>query len=430
MRRTGQDDRRRAEEELRSQQREKLKIFQLEKLFEEQKELHVKQKEKSPAAATTTTTTFSTPTTFRQETGTEPPPRKIFGSSSASDSSRGSAGMAVASITIEDVAVGQKDDFETMPGGIVRRKPSSNTLSQSSPSLLSLSPLSPSSLSASTSSPASGTSEYEYEYYEADADEIKFPVGNHVTNQGGATEEASLDKLSNKELLLRLLKESNNFQNQDFLDRLKSIVLSKGDEKAQLQQLAAAAASSSSSSRPLEETVQLSSNLGLARPEGGGWAPSASLGSQKGRLVYSSSAGDAAGRPIWPSRNSLLPPTDQPQLINTNGFEPSRPVRFPVNRRTGDDDEDESDSGVGGVGEVSLVTGPELARATGLGGFGTAVAAGGGGGRRSEIANRVDTSSGESFVVGASLNMGSGSSGRLENSLAGLNSQPGMIAII
>jgi hypothetical protein len=459
LRRTGQDDRRRAEEELRAQQREKLKIFQLEKLFEEQKELHVQQKEKhqaveekeyqaSPSAAATTTTARTSTTTWRTVFGNadkEEKPQtwdtKSGGSNSNSASSsssngdtRGPAGVAFASITIEDV--GQKDDFETMQGGIVRKKPgisSSSQASLSKPSHMSSSFLSPSSAWASSTSRPEEKPEYEYEYYEADADEIRFPVPREklATNtieqasQAQGLEEASLNKLSNKELLLRLLKESNNFQNQDFLSRLKSIVLSKGDELEQQ----AAAGGDSSANKPVR--------LGVQTPaEGGGWAPSASPvgGSVPNSVVFSGTGGGGAtiagnGRPIWPSRNSLLPPTDQPQVISNNGFEPSRPLRFPVNRRTDDDDDDEGGGG-GGVGEVSLVTGPELARTTALGGFGTAAVAGLGGlSPQSEIAHRVDVSSGEEFVVGTSLAMGGGRPGRLENSLAGIGGQQGKLTM-
>jgi hypothetical protein len=82
------------------------------------------------------------------------------------------------------------------------------------------------------------------------------------------------------------------------------------------------------------------------------------------------------------------------------------------------------------VGEVSLVTGPELARTTALGGFGTAAVAGLGGlSPQSEIAHRVDVSSGEEFVVGTSLAMGGGRPGRLENSLAGIGGQQGKLTM-
>ena len=187
----------------------------------------------------------------------------------------------------------------------------------------------------------------------------------------------------------------------------------------QQQQLTAAAGSYSSSSS--KNSVRQSGSLAL--PEGGGgWAPSLSQqGSSSSSLGYSGI--NSGGGPIWPSRNNLLPPTDQPpQLIsNSNGFEPSRPLRFPGNRRT-----DEEEELGGGVGEVSLVTGPELARTTALGGFGAAVSPPGGQ-LKSEIANRVDISSGEEFVVGASLAMGGSSHGRLENSLAGLPAQQGKL---
>merc|ERR550539_42011 len=68
--------------------------------------------------------------------------------------------------------------------------------------------------------------EYEYEYYEADPDDIKFPVGG--TRQFYETQTMknlnNLNQISNKELLTNLLEASDNFQNREFLERLKNIV--------------------------------------------------------------------------------------------------------------------------------------------------------------------------------------------------------------
>ena len=40
---------------------------------------------------------------------------------------------------------------------------------------------------------------------------------------------SNIDQLSNKDLLLNLLQASNNFQNRDFLNRLKNIVTGSND---------------------------------------------------------------------------------------------------------------------------------------------------------------------------------------------------------
>ena len=112
-----------------------------------------------------------------------------------------SPGVAFASITIENVD--SAHDYEVTDNGIVRlRRPQQSVVSP----------------------------EYEYEYYEADPDDIQFPVGGtkQFYDQNRPTEaHTSSDppnQLSNKALLLNLLQASNNFQNREFLDRLKTIV--------------------------------------------------------------------------------------------------------------------------------------------------------------------------------------------------------------
>ena len=118
------------------------------------------------------------------------------------DQKTGDSGLAVASITIENVDSSR--DYEVSDNGIVRlRKPEEQPDSR---------PV--------------GSGEYEYEYYEADPDDIKFPVGGTRQFYQDQTEESrdAISGLSNKDLLMNLLQASNNFQNREFLDRLKSIV--------------------------------------------------------------------------------------------------------------------------------------------------------------------------------------------------------------
>ena len=220
-----------------------------------------------------------------------------------------SPGVAVASITIEDVD--NSRDYEVSHNGIMKlaRQPEE-------------------SFNVAASNP-----EYEYEYYEADPDDIKFPVGGTKQFYESKDEprDETINGLSNKELLMNLMQASNNFQNREFLDRLKAIVTGVEDQ-----------ADTGPSVSPGQK-----GNANPVSIDTGHWAPGLPQ-SKTPRL-----SNNADSLPIWPANNAFLQtPSDQFQPVKT-------PVRFPPNRRMD-----------AGVGEVSLVTGEERAKATGLKSFG------------------------------------------------------------
>ena len=135
-------DRLRAEEEdLREQQRKKLEMFQLMQEQEEQVALHQEEEMED----------------MKQQMLLEQQQRQNFVGTSWADSNLGpkkseSPGVAFASITIENVD--NAHDYEVTDNGIVRlRRPQQSAVSP----------------------------EYEYEYYEADPDDIQFPVGGDQT---------------------------------------------------------------------------------------------------------------------------------------------------------------------------------------------------------------------------------------------------------
>ena len=205
-----------AEAELRKQQEEKLKIFDLEKLFNlnqnDDKEMQV-----APSRSSE----------HKMRPNIHPTRNKPI------EAVKADPNTAFASITIEDVGAND-DDYELGPGGIVKLKKSSGRPKLNS---INIEPL---------ESPPPQL-EYEYEYYEIDPDDLSFPPQTAVNQfppkssnfprkltfdqeikpkQQATTE---LDNLSNKELLLKLLKESNNFENEEYLTQLKSIILNKDD---------------------------------------------------------------------------------------------------------------------------------------------------------------------------------------------------------
>jgi hypothetical protein len=254
--------------------------------------------------------------------------------------------MAVASITIENVV--NSRDYEVTDNGIVRLR-----------------------------KPGDAGPEYDYEYYEADnLDDIKFPVGGtkqfyQEQEQPVSQSDDPLNGLSNKELLMNLLQASNNFQNREFLDRLRTIVSGVEDE----------------ASEDGQGSVAL-----LGQPGAQGWAPS-SLHTKAPRLNN-----NANSLPIWPANN--LFGTESPGPARESDFRPLRsPIRFP-NRRMD-----------AGTGEVSLVTGDERRRATGLSSFGlepvTRAASSLNG--RSRISSVLDTTSDQEFLVSTSMAMQGGS---------------------
>ena len=336
-------DRLRAEEEdLREQQRKKLEMFQLMQEQEEQVVLHQEEEMED----------------MKQQMLLEQQQRQNFVGTSWADSNLGpksseSPGVAFASITIENVD--NAHDYEVTDNGIVRlRRPQ---------------PSSP---------------EYEYEYYEADPDDIQFPVGGtkQFYDQNRATEAGSVsdptNQLSNKALLMNLLQASNNFQNREFLDRLRTIV--SGVESENITPV------------PRDTGLGQGAVSLLSKPVEG-WTPNLPPSHTKAPRLTNT----VNSLPVWPSSsNNGVSADDQ--------FQPLRsPVRFP-NRRM--------DSG---LGEVSLVTGDERRKATSLTSFGmkpmgqdssysTYRAPG-----HSRLSDVVDTTSDQEFLVSSSMAMQGGS---------------------
>ena len=336
-------DRLRAEEEdLREQQRKKLEMFQLMQEQEEQVALHQEEEMED----------------MKQQMLLEQQQRQNFVGTSWADSNLGpkkseSPGVAFASITIENVD--NAHDYEVTDNGIVRlRRPQ---------------PSSP---------------EYEYEYYEADPDDIQFPVGGtkQFYDQNRATEAGSVsdptNQLSNKALLMNLLQASNNFQNREFLDRLRTIV--SGVESENITPV------------PRDTGLGQGAVSLLSKPVEG-WTPNLPPSHTKAPRLTNT----VNSLPVWPSSsNNGVSANDQ--------FQPLRsPVRFP-NRRM--------DSG---LGEVSLVTGDERRKATSLTSFGmkpmgqdssysTYRAPG-----HSRLSEVVDTTSDQEFLVSSSMAMQGGS---------------------
>ena len=334
-------DRLRAEEEdLREQQRKKLEMFQLMQEQEEQVALHQEEEMED----------------MKQQMLLEQQQRQNFVGTSWADSNLGpkkseSPGVAFASITIENVD--NAHDYEVTDNGIVRlRRPQ---------------PSSP---------------EYEYEYYEADPDDIQFPVGGtkQFYDQNRATEAGSVsdptNQLSNKALLMNLLQASNNFQNREFLDRLRTIV--SGVESENITPV------------PRDTGLGQGAVSLLSKPVEG-WTPNLPPSHTKAPRLTNT----VNSLPVWPSSsNNGVSANDQ--------FQPLRsPVRFP-NRRM--------DSG---LGEVSLVTGDERRKATSLTSFGmkpmgqdSSYSTYRAPSRLSEV---VDTTSDQEFLVSSSMAMQGGS---------------------
>merc|ERR550539_807145 len=222
--------------------------------------------------------------------------------------------------------------------------------------------------------------EYEYEYYEADPDDIKFPVSG--TRQFYETQTMknlnNLNQISNKELLTNLLEASDNFQNREFLERLKNIVT--GGSGGEL--LTDVAENVLTGSVSVLENMRAPDLRSQDR-----WAPAKQLPSSSKTTKLHNNANDL---PIWPSNTNLgqsSPSLEKFEPLNTQ-------VVFP-NRRM--------DDGFG-VGEVSLISDQERGRLTSISGFQTS---------RSQpdyrISDRLDFTSDNEFVVGTSLSMNQGS---------------------
>ena len=371
------------EEELRAQQREKLKLFQM--LQQEEEEEARKQEEKKLKL-----NSFNNLQGWTNEESWE---QTLTQEKEEEQSIHEKPGTAFASITIENVDVNDARDYE-VSNGIVKLKKDNTDFDDNI------------------------SDEYEYEYYVADPDDIQFPVGGTRQFYETITEKAAsnVHQLSNKELLLNLLQASNNFQNREFLDRLKSIVtgtddantlesLSLEDQHYIQNNLMKQNNGFSQGSVSLLNNNDLkglggdSSTRSVLRSfDGDSWAPTSNHLTPKPTKLKN----NLNNLPIWPSSNSFKPPKDElPSLQISDSFEPvSNPIRFP-NRRM--------DSG-SGVGEISLVIGDERKKVTSLSGFQTgAASAKNSYMSNSRISDKLDTTSDQEFVVGTSLSMNRGS---------------------
>ena len=347
------------EEDLREQQRKKLEMFQL--LQEEEQKALQQENEMED---------------MKRQLLQEQQQKQNFvgtswGSADVVPKKSESPGVAFASITIEDVD--SDHDYEVTDNGIVRlRRPQHSAVSP----------------------------EYEYEYYEADPDDIQFPVGGtkqFYDQKRPVDKTATTSQMSNKALLMNLLQASNNFQNREFLDRLKTIV--SGVESESKFEESVPPASNIRSTGVGQGAVSL-----LSKPVEG-WTPNLPpVRTKAPRLTNAVNS-----LPVWPSSsNSGGSSSDQ--------FQPLRsPVRFP-NRRM--------DSG---LGEVSLVTGDERRKATSFGvspggqdssfstssessyssGQGSSYSSYNGG--RSRLSEVLDTTSDQEFLVSSSMSMQGGS---------------------
>ena len=357
------------EEELRKQQMEKLKLFNL--FQEEEKKLHQQQRLNDQNK-------FNDDDEIRQN---KPDNRDRFDNNVAtksfdnlqgwddgaswektlrSNDKTDDNGMAYASITIEDVDHQHDRDYHVSNGLVTLKKDDSFDIG------------------------GDKNLEYEYEYFEADPDDIQFPVGGTRQFYESQTKKTvndnsiespldNIDQLSNKELLLNLLQASNNFQNRDFLDRLKTIVTGPGPEG----------------------NVRVGSGPGvtaapvtLSTVRTDKWAPANSLpGSSRTKLEN-----NVNSLPIWPATNN------NNAVSSRDNFEPSGggTFRFP-NRRI--------DDGFG-VGEISLVSDGDRRKITSVGGFQSSpsipssLSSSSSGSR---ISDRLDFTSDNEFVVGTTL---------------------------
>jgi hypothetical protein len=327
------------EEELRAQQREKLKLFQM---IQEEEEKAKKQEELQLQKKQSTLNSFDSLQGWTNEKTWEQTITEDRGRGQSSHDVKEEPNTAFASITIENVDVNDARDYEVNNGIVKLRKDNTGFETDLS-------------------------DEYEYEYYVADPDDIKFPVGGTKQFYEAQTEkvEANVNQLSNKELLLNLLQASNNFQNREFLDRLKSIVTGNSGDNT-LKSLSVEDQNyiqnnlMKQNNRFGQGSVTLLENnlkgLGeesntrsvLRSFDGDSWAPTSNQLTPKPTKLIN----NLNNLPIWPPSNSFKPPKDDLTSIQTsNSFEPvSNPIRFP-NRRI--------DSGFG-VGEVALVTGNTL----------------------------------------------------------------------
>ena len=344
------------EEELRKQQMEKLKLFNL--FQEEEKKLHEQRRLNDQNKFQDEEIRENKPERFNNNVATKSfdnlqgwDDGASWDKTLRSEDKTDDNGMAYASITIEDVDHQHDRDYHVSNGLVTLKKDDSFPIGDTK------------------------NLEYEYEYFEADPDDIQFPVGGtrqfyesqtkkNVNDNSIDNPLDNIDQLSNKELLLNLLQASNNFQNRDFLDRLKTIVTGP------------------------EANVRVGSpgvtmapvTVSTVRTDK--WAPANSLpGSSRTKLEN-----NVNRLPIWPANTNVM---------SSDNFEPSGGTfRFP-NRRMDDDGF--------GVGEISLVSDNDRRKITSVGGFQSSPPIPSSSSSGSRISDRLDFTSDNEFVVGTTL---------------------------
>ena len=337
------------EEELRMQQLQKLKLFNM---FQEEEKLQQQRREEQSKNKFSSVNTFDSLQGWKDDDSWE----KTIKSN---DDKGDDKGVAYASITIENVDVDDARDYDVNSNGIVRLRKEENEM--------------PEKL------------EYEYEYYEADPDDIKFPVGG--TRQFYETQTIknldNLNQISNKELLMNLLEASDNFQNREFLERLKNIVTGgRGGETGGGSRLATDVAENVLTGSSVLQNTRAPDLRSQDR-----WAPAKQLPTSAKTTKLHNNVNDL---PIWPSTTNFG--QSSPSLEK---FEPiNNQLVFP-NRRL--------DEGVG-VGEVSLVSDQERGRLTSISGFHSSQSQ-----PDYQLSDRLDFTSDNEFVVGTSLSMNQGS---------------------
>ena len=372
------------EEELRKQQMEKLKLFNLfqeeeKKMMEQRKQVN----DQNKFSGSSVVQSFDSLQGWSDEASWEKTIRanddkatEIRVNDFDHNPAQDDRGTAFATLTIENVDPTDGGGSYQVNNGIVTLKKNNN-------------------VNNDFTIPTNNDLEFDYEYYEADPDDIQFPVGGTRQFYENQSKKSSpglgnLDQLSNKELLLNLMEASNNFQNQEFLDRLKTIVTGAGVDGSRGGSTSGVENknhfSSSSDSRgsvtlvhdQREDLTTAHDHVSTDK-----WAPASQLpGADK-------LENNVNNLPIWPSNNN--------NFISSvrSDFKPSNSFRFP-NRRI-DDDLD-----TGGVGEISLVSDTERRKLTSVGGFSA-----GSNDRKPDykISDRLDFTSDNQFHVGTSLSM-------------------------
>ena len=335
------------EEELRKQQMEKLKLFNM---FQEEEKIQ-KQKLREEQEKKTKFAPANSFDSLQGWTDDDSWEKTI----KSNDDKVDDKGVAYASITIENVDVDDARDYD-VNNGIVRLRKDDRQ--------------------------PTGNVEYEYEYYEADPDDIKFPVGGTRQFYESQTMK-NINQISNKELLMNLLDASDNFENREFLERLKNIVTGGAGEEREI------------SLTDVAENVLRGTQQGPGMRSHDRWAPAKQLPSSPKTTKLHNGLNDL---PVWPSTNNF---GSSPSLET---FKPiTNQLVFP-NRRM--------DEGAG-VGEVSLVSGQERGQLTSI--------------SQSQppshspyrISDRLDFTSDNEFVVGTSLSMNQGGAFQPQNSKFG-----------